>query len=97
LREQDQVSVCTDVNSCAPGDGSVPYASLNYCAAWRKSLPELKIEELPQVEHRSILGNRVFFQILIQYVSQQTSKKLVKSSAPAPNEHVMDFLDDVAD
>ena len=40
----------------------------------RKSIPELRIEELSQVEHRSILGNRLFFQLLIEYVSQPNTK-----------------------
>ncbi len=37
------------------GDGSVPYASLNYCSRWKNNL-DLRIEELQGVEHREILS-----------------------------------------
>jgi len=51
------------------GDGTVPYASLSYCKGWKKQIPDLKIIELEQVEHRSMLSNRVFFNHLIDYIA----------------------------
>ena len=63
----------------------MPYASLSYCFQWVKDIPTLKVDELEkvtqpyclyavltlQVEHRSILNNREFFQRLISYVAIQ--------------------------
>jgi hypothetical protein len=60
---------------------------LNYCAFWKKDIPNLRIEELEKVEHRAILGNRVFFLKLIEYVCE----KRIEDSA----DDIMAFLDDI--
>jgi len=64
---------------CASGDGTVTYASLHFCAFWRKDIPELRIDELEGVEHREILSNRLFFKKLIEYVCDKP--KAIKSPA----------------
>lgn len=53
---------------------------MNYCAHWKESIPELRIEELDRVEHRAILGNRLFFQRLLEYI---TEKKTNTQAAPS--------------
>lgn len=50
-------------------------------------IPNLRIEELEKVEHRSILGNRVFFQKLLEYVVE----KVIEDSA----DDIMAFLEDI--
>lgn len=58
------------------GDGTVPYYSLNYCAnpVWKSHFKEFRVEELEKVEHREILGSRLFFSKLLEYVSKIVPK-----------------------
>jgi len=54
------------------GDGTVTYESLSYPnISWKDSL-ELKVEELRQVEHRSIICTELFFDILVPYICKNT-------------------------
>lgn len=53
------------------GDGTVTYASLNYCLMWKNTIKEVMVEELEGVEHREILNNRLFFKKLIEFIGDK--------------------------
>eukprot|EP01116_Phalansterium_solitarium_P003591 TRINITY_DN14402_c0_g1_i1.p1 TRINITY_DN14402_c0_g1~~TRINITY_DN14402_c0_g1_i1.p1 ORF type:complete len:877 (-),score=239.38 TRINITY_DN14402_c0_g1_i1:38-2668(-) len=69
--KQPIIKLLTGEEGRRSGDGSVPYASLNYCALWKDDIEYLKIDELERVDHRHILSNRLFFQRIIEYVSER--------------------------
>lgn len=50
------------------GDGTVPYASLNFPTAW-KDKTKVTIEEIDGATHREILASITFFQKLLEYVA----------------------------
>jgi len=53
------------------GDGTVTYESLSYPNIfWMNSL-ELKVQELRQVEHRSIICTELFFDVLVPYICKK--------------------------
>eukprot|EP01114_Cavostelium_apophysatum_P015964 TRINITY_DN4462_c0_g1_i4.p1 TRINITY_DN4462_c0_g1~~TRINITY_DN4462_c0_g1_i4.p1 ORF type:complete len:1068 (-),score=202.61 TRINITY_DN4462_c0_g1_i4:276-3479(-) len=85
----------TGIDGTRSGDGSVPYVSLNYCATWKKDIPEFQLVELPGVEHQGILNNRIFFKHLIEYVSQVDPSRCRVEHRLAPDEDFMNFLEDV--
>ena len=51
------------------GDGTVPYPSLSYCRRWKKDV-NVRIAEIEGAEHREILKNKTFLQLVLEYVSQ---------------------------
>lgn len=51
------------------GDGTVPYPSLSYCRKWKGEV-NVKIAEIEGAEHREILKNKTFLQLVLEYVSQ---------------------------
>lgn len=51
------------------GDGTVPYFSLQQCRTWKDNC-EVEIVELPQADHREILGDERFLKILLDYVTE---------------------------
>ncbi|PRP87710.1 hypothetical protein PROFUN_02410 [Planoprotostelium fungivorum] len=52
------------------GDGTVPYMSLNYPQIWKNGQvkEEIQIHTLENAEHRAILQDYRFFQLLYQYI-----------------------------
>ncbi|KAH3757413.1 Lecithin:cholesterol acyltransferase [Pelomyxa schiedti] len=75
------------------GDGTVPWQSLNYCTHWRTHIPYLEVQELQHVEHREILRNKLFWQLLLERISQPpanlqrcpSQEEPVSSSHPSQN------------
>jgi len=55
-------------NTSRIGDGTVPYASLNFPTAW-KDKTKVTIEEIDGATHREILASITFFQKLLEYVA----------------------------
>ena len=51
------------------GDGTVPYPSLSHCKKWKGSV-NVKVAEIEGAEHREILKNKTFLQLVLEYVSQ---------------------------
>lgn len=49
------------------GDGTVPYYSLQQSRKWQGKC-DVTIDEIPQAEHREILGDERFLKILLDYV-----------------------------
>lgn len=45
------------------GDGTVPYPSLSYCKKWKGEV-DVKIAEIEGAEHREILKNKTFLQLV---------------------------------
>lgn len=64
------------------GDGTVPYASLAYCRRWAKDV-NVRIAEIEGAEHRAILRNKTFTNLVIETVCQP----------PPPSELPNSFLD----
>ena len=56
----------TQTDDRPSGDGTVPYWSLNYAKNWRSSC-EVTIDEVEGAEHRDILADRRFHNLLIDY------------------------------
>eukprot|EP01124_Arcella_intermedia_P023713 TRINITY_DN3825_c0_g1_i1.p1 TRINITY_DN3825_c0_g1~~TRINITY_DN3825_c0_g1_i1.p1 ORF type:complete len:984 (+),score=206.70 TRINITY_DN3825_c0_g1_i1:18-2969(+) len=54
------------------GDGTVTYESLTYAQQWKDHL-EFKNVELPKVEHRDSISSRLFFDLLVPYICEQSS------------------------
>jgi hypothetical protein len=69
---QPNIKASVGVEDARSGDGTVPYSSLNFCSKWADSIPELTIDELHHVEHRSILGNRLFWKKVLLYVCRRS-------------------------
>eukprot|EP01105_Mastigella_eilhardi_P022370 TRINITY_DN54_c3_g2_i1.p1 TRINITY_DN54_c3_g2~~TRINITY_DN54_c3_g2_i1.p1 ORF type:complete len:285 (+),score=61.06 TRINITY_DN54_c3_g2_i1:444-1298(+) len=67
---QPIIKELTGVEGYRSGDGTVPYESLSFCAHWRNDIPELAVQELPGVEHRMIMKNRLFCHLLIELLSE---------------------------
>lgn len=53
------------------GDGTVPYFSLQQCRQWQSETCQVQVHELPHAEHRDILGDERFLEILVDYVTNQ--------------------------
>ncbi|KAH3743809.1 Lecithin:cholesterol acyltransferase [Pelomyxa schiedti] len=66
---QPSIFQYTGIHGSRSGDGTVPYESLSYCSTWKASIPEVTINELSKVEHRDILKNKLFFQLLIDRIA----------------------------
>eukprot|EP01094_Clydonella_sp_ATCC50884_P018051 TRINITY_DN3267_c0_g1_i1.p1 TRINITY_DN3267_c0_g1~~TRINITY_DN3267_c0_g1_i1.p1 ORF type:complete len:1413 (+),score=388.34 TRINITY_DN3267_c0_g1_i1:156-4394(+) len=64
------------------GDGTVPYASLAYCRRWAKDV-NVRIAEIEGAEHRAILRNKTFTNLVIETVCQP----------PPPSELPNSFMD----
>ena len=45
------------------GDGTVPYPSMSYCKKWKNSI-NVKVVEIEGAEHREILKNKTFWQLV---------------------------------
>ena len=58
---------------CKSGDGTVPYASLSFPLFWRDQLELLDMVELYGAEHREMLNNRGFWNVLGTVAAKQTS------------------------
>ena len=58
------------------GDGTVPYPSLSYCRRWKKDV-NVRIAEIEGAEHREILKNKTFLQLVLEYVSQAPPPSLL--------------------
>lgn len=56
------------------GDGTVPYYSLQQSRMW-KGQCDVEIDEIPQAEHREILGDERFLNILLDYVTEPAQAK----------------------
>jgi hypothetical protein len=100
--EQPSLERLTGRKVCCSGDGTVSYASLNYCVHWRKQISELIIEELEGVEHREILNNRLFFKKLIEYIGEKPQKitspnNLTIRGKKYLAQYKSDVIDDIAD
>ena len=54
------------------GDGTVPYYSLQQSRKW-KDVCDLTIDELPQADHREILGDERFLKLLVDYVTEPST------------------------
>jgi hypothetical protein len=50
------------------GDGTVPYWNLQHCHIWKSSLEDLKVDEIEGAEHREILADPRFHDILQQHL-----------------------------
>ena len=46
----------------------VPYWSLQHCRTWQSEKCNVKVHELDQAEHREILADSRFHEVLIDYV-----------------------------
>ena len=51
------------------GDGTVPYPSMAYCKTWKETI-NVKVAEIEGADHREILKNKTFLQLVLEYVSQ---------------------------
>jgi len=79
LCKQDIIEKTTGVRGYRSGDGTVGYASLNYCAFWKNSSTKVTIDELEGVEHREMLANRLFFLKLLEYVAEKREDEMSTS------------------
>jgi len=61
----------TEKGAGKSGDGTVPYWSMNHCRSWKDSC-NLKVFELQGADHREILADPKFHQIIIDYVTSKT-------------------------
>lgn len=63
------------------GDGTVPYWNLSHCLTWKSAVPDLRVDELEKAEHRGILADRRFLDLLRSYciVKNPRTQKLLKS------------------
>jgi len=50
------------------GDGTVPYYSLSYVTTWKESC-QVEVSEIDKADHREILADSRFHEILIDYLS----------------------------
>jgi hypothetical protein len=62
---------------CRSGDGTVPYWSLQHVRTWEKEC-QVSIDELEGADHREILADTRFHEILIDYVC--TKPQIVESA-----------------
>lgn len=66
------------VNRSTCGDGTVPYASLQYARNWEKELnangKELHMIEVEGAEHREMLNSDVVFGIVMDFLSGNRDK-----------------------
>ena len=58
------------------GDGTVPYPSLSYCKKWKSEM-NVRIAEIEGADHREILKNKTFLQLVLEYVSQAPPPSLL--------------------
>eukprot|EP01105_Mastigella_eilhardi_P026475 TRINITY_DN7707_c0_g2_i2.p1 TRINITY_DN7707_c0_g2~~TRINITY_DN7707_c0_g2_i2.p1 ORF type:complete len:861 (-),score=134.88 TRINITY_DN7707_c0_g2_i2:51-2633(-) len=82
LTPQPNILQQTGVEGTRSGDGTVPYESLNYCARWKDKIPDLKIQELNKVEHRDILKNKLFWQLLIDHIASAPPEAVSQAEEP---------------
>eukprot|EP01124_Arcella_intermedia_P007606 TRINITY_DN14694_c0_g2_i1.p1 TRINITY_DN14694_c0_g2~~TRINITY_DN14694_c0_g2_i1.p1 ORF type:complete len:582 (-),score=153.21 TRINITY_DN14694_c0_g2_i1:14-1525(-) len=64
------------IKACRSGDGTVPYASLNYPIQWRDSIPELLFTELESCPHTEQPNVEEFFSILVSSCCEHYADKL---------------------
>mmetsp|Transcript_14283 Transcript_14283/g.36075 ORF Transcript_14283/g.36075 Transcript_14283/m.36075 type:complete len:576 (+) Transcript_14283:211-1938(+) len=60
-----QVVADTGEVKAVSGDGTVPYASLRYCMAWRRHGVDVDVAELPGALHRDILNEPNMHELLL--------------------------------
>eukprot|EP01105_Mastigella_eilhardi_P028779 TRINITY_DN972_c0_g1_i2.p1 TRINITY_DN972_c0_g1~~TRINITY_DN972_c0_g1_i2.p1 ORF type:complete len:804 (-),score=186.18 TRINITY_DN972_c0_g1_i2:89-2500(-) len=73
----------TGVHGTRSGDGTVPYESLSFCSTWRSKINDLRIQELNKVEHHDILRNKLFWQLLIDKISQPPPPSVATAEPPS--------------
>jgi hypothetical protein len=76
---QPNIKFFTGQEGRRSGDGTVTYASLNFCEYWRKEGVQVTVEEIEGAEHRAILNNRLFFRKLIEYIAEQRKEQTQSS------------------
>lgn len=59
-----------DVEIPASGDGTVPYMSLRYSKEWDSPICRSEIVEIDNSEHREILADSRFHNVLLEYLSE---------------------------
>jgi len=56
------------VNGTKSGDGVVPYISLSHVMKWKGLIPDLKIVEMPNVDHNQILIYDHVFEVIVDHL-----------------------------
>jgi len=90
LTTQTRIDTGEKVQIC--GDGTVPYASLNYCAKWKDQM-DLSIKEIPGIRHRDILDDIRFHEIVLDYLCEPPTAETSNLNEFPPNTENLEIED----